>query len=247
MIAHTLPMEAFLALRAAWYRGRSHECPCCGTSARAFVAGGGSWRRRERGYCPRCNAKARHRRIWLHLERHTDLGRVPLKFLHVAPHYSMGRRISKTAGVEYTAIDLEPLPFVTQVADVTDLPFDADRFDAVLCVHVLEHVEDDKRAISELARVLRPGGWALFSFPLDLGAPTYEDPSIVGAKARAAAFGESTHVRIYGNDAVARFEAAGFEVTMDLAASIPEDEAEHYGLLFDENILMCRKVVAAAW
>lgn len=239
--------ETYLTARGLWFRGTRYRCPCCGQGTRAFVAGGGSWRRRERGYCPRCNAKARHRRIWLFLERHTDLGRGHLDLLHVAPHYSLGRRLARASGIEYTAIDLEPHPFVTETADLTNLPHRSDRFDAAICVHVLEHIEDDKAAIAELFRVLRPGGWAVISFPMRIGNPTFEDPAIVGARARAEAFGETTHVRIYGDDAVQRLEAVGFEVTVDLASEIDPDEGLRYGLLDDENILMCRKPEQEAW
>ncbi len=239
--------EFYLALRGMWFRGRRYQCPCCGHRVRSFVAGGGSWRARECGYCPRCNAKARHRRIWLYLERHTDLGREPVDLLHVAPHYSLGRRISRTPLVGYTGIDLEPGPFVTSTADLTNLPGPGSGFDAAVCIHVLEHIEDDKAAIAELFRVLRPGGWAVISFPMRIGSPTYEDPTIVGAGARAAAFGETTHVRIYGDDVVERLASAGFEVTIDLASEIDPGQAARYGLLADENVLMCRKPESEPW
>jgi GT2 family glycosyltransferase/SAM-dependent methyltransferase len=50
-------------------------------------------------------------------------------------------------------------------ADATDLPFEGASFDAVTMFDLLEHVPDDRAAVSEALRVLRPGGYALVSSP----------------------------------------------------------------------------------
>lgn len=113
--------------------------------------------------------------------------------------------------------------------------------DAVICVHVLEHIRDDRAAIGEIYRLLQPGGWALISVPIRLDGPTYEDPSIVSPAAREAAFGETNHVRLYGLDLVDRLEDAGFDVSVDLASAVSETTRQRYGFLDDENIFMCRK------
>jgi SAM-dependent methyltransferase len=47
----------------------------------------------------------------------------------------------------------------------TDLPFRPAVFDAVLASDVLEHIEDDHDAMSEIARVLRPGGVVIVTVP----------------------------------------------------------------------------------
>ena len=51
------------------------------------------------------------------------------------------------------------------VGDIVNLPFEDEFFDLVVAIEVLEHVEDDKKAISEIARVLKPFGFFLFSVP----------------------------------------------------------------------------------
>jgi SAM-dependent methyltransferase len=239
--------EGFLLVRGIWFLGRRFECPCCSWRVRAFTMGGGSFRARVTGYCPRCNAKARHRRVWLYLQERTPLFGQPCRLLHVAPHYSLFRRLSKLPGHEYVSIDLESGPNVTITGDLTSLPFGGERFDALICVHVLEHVEDDRSAMGEMHRVLRPGGWALINVPYDRNRPTFEDARVLTPNARRAAFGEATHVRVYGTDLEDRLRAAGFEVDIDHGDSISEATKARYGLTGDEAILLCTKGKPAPW
>jgi SAM-dependent methyltransferase len=146
------------------------------------------------------------------------------------------------ANIEFVGLDLEQAgPQVTKIGDVACLPMESDQFDAVICTHVLEHVEKDRQAISELHRVLKPGGWAIISAPLRLDQPTHEDPEITDPEDRARIFGECGHVRFYGTDFVDRLESAGFEVALDLARQVPDDIQRKYGLRDDENIFHCYK------
>jgi len=48
--------------------------------------------------------------------------------------------------------------FEFQVADVQELPFEGERFDAVVANHMIYHVPDRARAFSQITRVLKPGG-----------------------------------------------------------------------------------------
>ncbi len=117
----------------------------------------------------------------------------------------------------------------------------SDTFDAMICIHVLEHVDDDRGAMAEMYRVLKPGGWSLISVPIRLDQKTYEDATITTPAARKAAFGETSHVRYYGRDLVDRLEATGFHVTIDAAADLEPSSVTKYGLLHDENIFFCTK------
>jgi SAM-dependent methyltransferase len=70
----------------------------------------------------------------------------------------------------YVASDLEASPGrVDVVTDGGHLGFRSDSFDSVLCTQVLEHVPDPLRVLSEVRRVLRPGGLALLTVPLNSG------------------------------------------------------------------------------
>jgi len=234
--------EIVLVVRGLFFVGRRYRCPCCNWTLRGFVDRWGLLAANSDGYCPRCNAKARHRRIWLYLKEHSNLFTNELRLLEVAPWWSLARRFQKTPNLQFVGLDLERRgPHVTAVGDVTSMPFGADAFDAALCIHVLEHVEDDQRAIAELYRALKPGGWALVSVPLRLDRPTHEDPSITDPEERARVFGERGHVRFYGTDLVDRLEAAGFAVQLDLATGIPTETRSRFGLRDDENIFHCSK------
>lgn len=240
-------IEGALMLRGAWFVGARHGCPCCGWRMRAFAQGGGSFRTRPAGYCPRCNAKARHRRVWLFLRERTALLSAPHRVLEVAPHRSMSRALSRQPNLDYVGVDLEPRDRTTVRGDVTDLPLDDEDFDAAICVHVLEHVEDDRSAIRELHRVLRPGGWALVNVPYDPAHPTYEDASVTTASGRRAAFGEATHVRLYGTDLPERLAAVGFDVVADHGDHVSPETITEYGLTTDESIFLCRKPRGTTW
>jgi SAM-dependent methyltransferase len=231
-----------LVARGVLYLGRRYRCPVCGWPLRSFVARRSLLERTADGYCPRCDAKARHRRIWLYLRRHTDLWSGQHRLLEVAPVWALARRFRGMAGIRYTGVDIRAAgPYVTVVGDVTALPLDDDSMDVALCIHVLEHVEHDRRAIAELYRVLAPGGWALVSVPLRLDQPTYEDPTVTEPGDRLRLFGEEDHVRLYGLDLRDRLEAAGFAVQLDRADDLPADERRRFGLRQDEHLFLCRK------
>jgi SAM-dependent methyltransferase len=163
-----------------------------------------------RSRCPRCGALQRHRLLWLFLERETTLLRDGGRVLHFAPEAGIAARLAATAGVDYVSADLEPgAAMLTLDLERLDLPDAA--FDWILCLHVLEHVGDDRAAMAELFRVLRPGGTAIVQVPT-FGPTTDEDPAVTGPEERRARFGQADHVRLYGADVYDRLAAAGFAV-----------------------------------
>jgi len=234
-------LEALLAFRALLFVGTKYTCPCCGWKLRAFTHGGASLRVRHRGYCPRCNSKARHRRGWLFLEEKTNLFEDHLRLLHVSPKYSLSRRFVEMPNLSYVGVDLYDRQNINTKLDLTTTPFCSNTFDAIICIHVLEHIQKDREAIRELFRVLKPGGWAFISVPIRLDQKTYEDPTIVKPAERKQHFGETSHVRIYGYDLLERLEAYGFQVELDLGENIDQHIMQEYGLLDDENIFYCTK------
>ena len=133
--------------------------------------------------------------------------------------------------LEYTSIDLDS-PIAMHAMDVTDLRYDDDRFDVILCSHVLEHVVDDRKAMREFLRVLRPGGWAIIQSPVrpEL-ATTVEDPTVISPRDRRRLFGQPDHVRRYGRDYPERLADAGFTVTVDrYVDAMDADTMARYGL-----------------
>ncbi len=240
----TLPLpllEILLTLRSVFFLGTKYTCPCCGWHVRAFTDNGAMFRERSLSYCPRCNSKARHRRIWLFLEEKTNLLSERLHLFEVSPKYCFSRRFKAMPNLNYFGADLKWRPHISARMDLTALPIRSETFDATICVHVLEEIVDDRTAMSELYRVLKPGGWAIITVPTRMDQLTYEDPAITAPEERQRAFGETAHVRIYGHDLVDRLEACGFRVQVDLAENVPPPTREKYGLRSDENIFFCTK------
>lgn len=234
-------LELALALRALLFVGQKYVCPCCGRKLRAFTRGGVSLRVRPLGYCPRCNSKARHRRIWLFLEHKTNLFTDRLHLLYVSPNYSFSRRFARMPNLSYVGLDYRDRLNTHIKANPAATPLCSNTFDAIVCVHVLEHLQDDRQAIRELYRVLKPGGWAVISVPIRLDQKTFEDPTITSPAERERAFGETVHVRFYGYDLIDRLKGGGFQVRLYPGKDIEQPIREKYALRDDENIFYCSK------
>jgi glycosyltransferase involved in cell wall biosynthesis/SAM-dependent methyltransferase len=143
--------------------------------------------------------------------------------------------------VRLVSADLDP-SMADVPADVTDLPFDNESFDLVVCLHVLEHVPDDRKAIAEFLRVLRPGGTAVLQVPPDPVEKTVEDLSVTSPVERERLFDQYDHVRLCGPDYGLRMKEAGFEVTTrDHADQIDQAERVKHGLRAGEPFYVCVK------
>ncbi len=198
--------------RAARFAPGMLLCPVCGNRARRFLTFGLD--RRRNAECPSCGSLERHRLLWLYLTRHSDLARRRHRVLHTAPEPFLEAALDRLPLLRRISIDRFN-PTADVQADLTDLPFPDGHFDVVLSSHVLEHVRDDGAAIAEIARVLRPGGWAAIMVPFDPILPvTDEGRDIVSPAERLARFGHPYHYRIYGADLTARLTAAGFLVSV---------------------------------
>ncbi len=133
--------------------------------------------------------------------------------------------------LEYVTADLND-PSVDVRMDITNIPYSDCEFDVIVCSHVLEHVSDDRKAISELFRILKPGGWALLLVPIDPSRKeTFEDPTITSPEERLHYFWQEDHVRLYGLDYRDRLEAAGFIVNIeDVHQNLSEAQQKRYGV-----------------
>lgn len=214
-------------------------CPCCETLVTNFLPHG--LRPRPDALCPNCGARERQRLVQLYFKHRTDLfdGR-PKRLLDVAPDASLSGIFERCAYLDYLAVDLSP-DRAPEVMDITDIHHPDNSFDAIYCSHVLEHVPDDHRAMSELCRVLKPSGWAILQVPIYDG-PTVEDPTVTDPKERERRFGQQDHVRRYGSDYLSRLERAGFSVTVDgFVRELGERLIRVFGLSWGEDIYYCRK------
>ena len=197
------------------YLGTKYGCPICGVRLKALLAKG-----RNNAVCPRCGSSERHRLIWCYLKERTNLFADELKFLHVAPEFCFQRTFRAMPNLDYISVDLNS-PSAILKMDITHMQFDDSSFDFILCIHVLEHVVDAKKAMNELYRVLRPGGWGILHVPIN-GEKTLEDPTIVTAEAKMRHYGDPDHVRLFGRDFKEKLESVGFCVKVEPYLGFPE-------------------------
>lgn len=220
------------------HRGRDVQCPCCEREYAAFAA---DWNRPD-AICPGCGSHERHRALWLYLREALDGVAGPFDLLHFAPEYALRKRIEQLPGLRYLTVDLNG-EGVDVAADIEHMPFDDASFDGIVCSHVLEHVNDDRPAMAELCRVLRPDGWAAVLVPLDLTRDeTYEDPGVATPEQRERAYWQDDHMRLYALDIADRLQKAGLEVeTVRVAATLPAGAVQRHGLLADEIVFRCTR------
>jgi SAM-dependent methyltransferase len=228
---------AGLKVLGFFYRGKDVECPICNHTYSKFLPYG-RINPRPNALCPSCQSLERHRLIWLYLQNKTDFFTRKQKVLHIAPEACFMTKFESTHGSGYITADIES-PLAKVKMDIHDIPFPENSFDVVLCNHVLEHVRDDIKAMSEISRVLKPGGYAVMQVPFFSPIPdtTIEDTSITDPRQREKLFGQDDHVRMYGKDYPQRIERAGLQSRVSQYASeVPESEIKKYGLSRGEQL-----------
>ena len=252
----TLPFELRLSLRQLNWQARyalqraaladgkpEVYCPVAQASFDCFVRQGSDL------LTPANGARARHRLIWLYLERETAVLRQPTRLLHVAPEVCLLPRFRENPSVDYVPGD----KFVdgygeqagVQYIDLLDLDFPDDHFDFTLCNHVLEHIRPDVAAMGEMYRTLRPGGTLLVTVPIkETLAETYENDEVTSPRERHEHFGQWDHVRYYGLDIADRLRSVGFDVSLErYGERFSAEDFRRFGLNRD-LLVVCRKPAA---
>jgi len=231
-------VKPFLVL---FYKGNNYIDPIDGKGFRKLLPYGYG-EQRKNALSPSTLSLERHRLLWLYLKNETDFFANHKKVLHIAPEQCFINRFKNQKNLDYITADLYS-PIVDVKADILDLPFEDNSFDVVICNHVLEHIEDDKKAMQELYRVLKPKGFGIFQIPQDLSLEkTYEDFSITSPEERTKHFGQYDHVRVYGKDYFNRLRSVGFEVKeMDYSKNLEDKLVEKYCLIKGEIIPVCYK------
>lgn len=217
-----------------FFKGNKFEDPIDGKSYRKFLPYGYG-KQRENALSPGTLSLERHRQLWLYLKNETDFFSNKYKVLHIAPEQEFLRKFRKMKNLDYTSADLFS-PIVDVKADIVNLPFEDDSFDVIICNHVLEHIVDDRKAMSELYRVMKKGGWGILQVPMKNSlTKTYEDFSITDPKERQKHFGQYDHVRWYGMDYFERLQSAGFRVEVNYySKKFSKADQLRYGLLENE-------------
>ena len=229
----------------SWYlRGDKFTDPIDGRSFRKFLPYGYG-KQRENALSPSTLSLERHRLMWLFLRDNTTFftATKKLKVLHIAPEQCFLDIFRKQQNLNYITSDLES-PIADVKADICDLPFKENEFDIIFCNHVLEHISNDTKAMQELYRVLKPGGFGIFQIPQDLSkAITFEDNTITDRKERAKLFGQYDHVRVYGRDYFDKLRSIGFKVDeVDYTKKITLEKIEEFCLMQNEILPVCYKL-----
>ena len=228
---------------AFFLKGNTYTDPIDGKSFRSFLSYGYG-KQRPNVLSPSTLSLERHRLLWLYLQNETDFFQTETnsnsntnKVLHFAPEQCFLKRFRKLKNLDYTTTDLNS-PIADVKADICNLPFADNSYDVILCNHVLEHIPDDTKAMQELYRVMKPGGYGIFQIPQDLKrAITFEDNSITDKAERAKIFGQYDHVRVYGRDYFEKLSSIGFNVeAVDYTANLTEADIKKYCLAKGELI-----------
>ena len=243
IILNTIPRPLLIRLSyiarpvlAFFLKGNTFTDPIDGKGFRSFLPYGYG-NQRNNVLSPSTLSLERHRLLWLYLKGETDFFSAEKSVLHFAPEQCFLKRFKKFKHINYTTTDLES-PIADVKADICDLPFEDDSYDVILCNHVLEHIPDDTKAMQELFRVLKPGGYGVFQIPQDLSRDkTFEDNTITDRKERAKIFGQYDHVRVYGRDYFDKLRSIGFKVDeVDYTSTLSEENVTKYCLAKGEII-----------
>jgi SAM-dependent methyltransferase len=238
----------------ALHKGDKYVCPFCGYSSKDLfprghdvpvlmekqVVGAGT----RESVCYKCNSMARERLIYVYLRDKLKIFlNTDKAILHIAPEIILSQKLLEFGFKEYVCGDLflEGYKYPKHVTNINvlNIPYPANRFDLIICNHVLEHIPNDLDAMKEIYRVLKTNGQAILQVPISKNSlHTYEDFSIVDPVQREKIFGQFDHVRRYGQDYVNRLEGCGFKVTRINIY----DEFAGYGLNKDEDIFVYEKI-----
>jgi len=217
-----------------------NNCPICN-----FKGTFKNYRGRRAAYCPKCGALERHRLMWLFFHERTNLfDGQPKRLLHMAPEPCFRHRIPHFPYIDYLTGDLNPKAAkAKEKINLCAIHKPSEHFDVMYCSHILEHIHDDGKAVSEIYRVLRPGGWAVLQVPLAMGVHTRYNPKIRTPQARKREYGQHNHVRQYGSLDYANVLAKpGFQVEqVSFAAEWDQEKVSKFGVSRHEVVHLCTK------
>lgn len=191
--------------------------------------------------CPYCGSTARSRWQYYILKSYSGiLDKDNCTILHFAAEGINSNLILTNKTCKYITADIEP-GRCDIICDMTNLNmFDDNTFDYIIANHVMEHIQDESKAISELKRVLKHDGIIILSFPICTDMLTYEDPSITTEAGRWQAFGQGDHVRLYGTDFRERLENYGLSVKVySPETELTPEEIIKYGFIKDDVSIFC--------
>ncbi len=220
---YDLIISIYYKFRSLKLKGDNKFCPICQKKHSAFISD---------AVCPNCGSGVRHRSLWLFLERRTDLFKSKdKKLLYFAPHFYIDKKFKKLNNLNYLSADINAKRAMEKI-DMTNISYPDNFFDHVISVDVLDDVDDDIKAISELLRVQKVNGWSIHQVPINYTLEaTIEDPNVTDPEERFRLFGAYENKRRYAMDYKERLEKLGFKVKIyNVVDFCKEDEIESMNL-----------------
>ncbi|WP_303316205.1 class I SAM-dependent methyltransferase [Flavivirga abyssicola] len=221
----------FRSFYGIFYIGNTHQCNICFKKLKSFVL-----LENEDLLCPFCGSLPRNRRLWNLLNLKNELkGNV----LHFSPSRNLYRALKKIKNINYFSTDFENEFLADYKYDITNIDQNDETFDVIICYHILEHIMEDQKAMSELYRVLKPDGKIYVQTPFKNG-DIYENFTIDSPEGRLKHFGQEDHVRIYSIEGLKdRLKNKGFNVQIKTFNNRKDDF--YYGYRSPETILILGK------
>jgi DNA-directed RNA polymerase subunit RPC12/RpoP len=214
------------------YKGTRYKCNVCHKKLRDFILHDNGEKQ-----CPNCGSLPRNRRLWMLLE--SEFLKDHHCVLHFSPSKSLYRLLAGYPGIIYESTDISGDFLAQKQLDITSIDEPDEKYDLVICFHILEHVENDPDAIKELYRILKPEGICMIQTPFKEGS-IYENTSVKNPADRKKHFGQEDHLRIYSVDGLkSRLEQAGFMVNV---FTFSENENNYYGFKTEEHVLIAHKI-----
>jgi SAM-dependent methyltransferase len=215
---------------SVFYLGKNVFCPVCENGFSKFILlNDGDLK------CARCGSLARQRRLWMILMNEIKPGKNDV-VLHLSPSRSIQKKLRKNSSFHYVTSEYEKGSGADKNYDLTSIDERAEKYSVIICYHILEHIPDDKKAMKELFRILKPNGVLLVQTPFQDGN-IYEDFSLTTSSERLKYFGQEDHVRIYSVAGLKqRLEEATFQVEVKFFTG-----DVYLGLKKNEVVLFCSK------
>jgi predicted SAM-dependent methyltransferase len=239
--------------------GNKHKCYICGNTFNHFNKYHGGTKNipkfrlnlnlvdsdRDNFGCPFCSTFDRERHLFMFFDKLNFWKQLPeYKILHFAPEKYLSEKIESLNPIEYVKADFNPNQTGVKKVDATDIHYQDNSFDLVICNHVLEHIPNYLAAISEIYRVLKPKGIAILQTPFSkLLIENFEDENINTDTLRDFFYGEKDHYRIFSEQQFLNdLKNAGFNLKVIRHKELFEDKISfYYGVNINEDLIQVIK------
>ncbi|MEE9440005.1 MAG: methyltransferase domain-containing protein [Saprospiraceae bacterium] len=184
--------------------------------------------------CPKCGSLSRTRRLWNIIENEIE-GK---KILHFSPSNCIKKKLELNFNADYITTDYSGEFNASKRLDIESIDEPNDEYDLIICYHILEHIENDIKAMKELLRILKPKGKCIIQTPFKSGK-IYENDAIKTEEERLIHFGQVDHLRVYSVDGlIGRLNSVGFNTKLNEYKEI-ENNTNGYNLI--EKIIIGKK------